>query len=279
MAMIKPVGLQPMGGAKTPGSARVQEQPINSEEKGGIQEHYDKATSVCGHIDDLVAALTELYEDNAKWKSKYISTKKAHFSKFFGASSTMLLGSTFREWKAWTHEQTAARKYDAMRMEQEIAEREWNLKLENQEKEHDKRLQALEANHKLAIAELSEQIAQRNTELSKLEAEKDSVFGKGEKSYKVLQSLKHQLEALDDEEFAVTSAHRPAPVSTNSFDFLKNRLHDLLNQVDPKYVPPLGSLSLMPPPQPLSGSIGHHGSAVISSTATQPQYTYQFSAK
>ena len=51
-------------------------------------------------------------------------------------------------------------------------------------------LQALEANHKLAIAELSEQIANRNTEIQKLSAEKDSVFSKGEKSYKVLQSLK-----------------------------------------------------------------------------------------
>mmetsp|Transcript_9742 Transcript_9742/g.24030 ORF Transcript_9742/g.24030 Transcript_9742/m.24030 type:complete len:276 (+) Transcript_9742:186-1013(+) len=226
-------------------------------EKGGIQEHYDKATSVCGHIDDLVAALTELYEDNAKWKGKYIATKKAHFSKFFGASATMLLGSTFREWKAWSGEQTASRKYDALRMEQEIAEREWNLKLENQEKEHDKRLQALEANHKLAIAELSEQIANRNTEIQKLSAEKDSVFGKGEKSYKVLQSLKHQLEALDDEEFSIDT-QRSLPVATNSFDFLKNRLHDLLNQVDPKYVPPLGSLSLIQAPQPLSSGGGSY---------------------
>jgi len=142
-------------------------------------------------------------------------------------------------------------------MEQEIAEREWNLKLENQEKEHDKRLQALEANHKLAIAELSEQIANRNTEIQKLSAEKDSVFGKGEKSYKVLQSLKHQLEALDDEEFSIDT-QRSLPVATNSFDFLKNRLHDLLNQVDPKYVPPLGSLSLIQAPQPLSSGGGSY---------------------
>ncbi|CAD7967486.1 unnamed protein product [Amoebophrya sp. A25] len=242
--------------APTPASSTASApkvQPSMAAEEGGkgIQEHYDKASSVCGHIDDLVAALTELYEDNAKWKGKYIQTKKAHFSKFIGTNSTMLLGNAFREWKAWAFEQTAARRYDALRMEQEIAEREWNLKLENQEKEHDKRLQALEANHKLAIAELSEQISQRNQELGKLESEKTTVFLKGEKSYKVLQSLKNQLEALDDEEMAIHPERQQAQVTGNSFDFLKNRLHDLLNQVDPKYVPPLGSLSLLPAPGPL----------------------------
>ena len=36
----------------------------------GLSDHVGKANSVCAHIDDLVMALTELYEDNAKWKSK-----------------------------------------------------------------------------------------------------------------------------------------------------------------------------------------------------------------
>jgi len=211
--------------------------------KAGIQEHYDKASSVCGHIDDLVAALTELYEDNAKWKQKYIATKKSHFSKFFGASATMLLGSCFREWKSWTFEQGAARQYDALRLEQEIAEKEWNSKLENQEKDHERRLQALDANHKLAIAELSEQINQRNQQITKLQLERDAIMSKGEKSYKVLQSLKNQLESLDEEEWTLEVRE-----GGTNFDFLKNKLHDLLNQVDPKYVPPLGSLSLIPQP-------------------------------
>jgi len=231
-----------------------------------IQEHYEKASNVCGHIDDLVAALTELYSDNAKWKSKYIATKKNHFSKFFGASATMLLGTTFREWKSWTFEQNAARKFEALRMEMEIAEREWNIKLENQEKEHDRRLQALESNHKLAIAELSEQINERNAEITRLQQEKEILMGKGEKAFKVLQSLKSQLGALDDDDFSPTTASEDLARQAlqnpgNNFDFLKCRLHDLLNQVDPRYVPPLGSLSLMPIQQPLSGSFSAGGAA------------------
>merc|ERR1719162_666534 len=98
-------------------SQRKPEPQAGNQPSSIIQEHYEKASSVCGHIDDLVAALTELYSDNAKWKSKYISTKKSHFSKFFGASATMLLGTTFREWKSWTFEQNAARKFEALRME------------------------------------------------------------------------------------------------------------------------------------------------------------------
>lgn len=230
-----------------------------------IQEHYEKASNVCGHIDDLVAALTELYSDNARWKSKYISTKKSHFSKFFGASATMLLGTTFREWKSWTFEQNAARKFEALRMEMEIAEREWNIKLENQEKEHDRRLQALEANHKLAIAELSEQINERNSEITRLQQEKEILLAKGEKAFKVLQSLKCQLVALDEDDFSIgEDAQKKEALAqlqnlpTSNFDFLKSRLHDLLCQVDPRYVPPLGSLSLMPIQQPL-GSFGNVG--------------------
>lgn len=224
-----------------------------------IQEHYEKASNVCGHIDDLVAALTELYSDNAKWKAKYIATKKNHFSKFFGASATMLLGTTFREWKSWTFEQNAARKFEALRMEMEIAEREWNIKLENQEKEHDRRLSALESNHRLSISELSEQINERNAEITRLQQEKEILMSKGEKAFKVLQSLKCQLVALDEDDFSVgengnsNNTNSSPQLPGNNFDFLKNRLHDLLNQVDPRYVPPLGSLSLMPIQQPLVG--------------------------
>ena len=111
--------------------------------------------------------------------------------------------------------------------------------------------QALEANHKLAIAELQEQISQRAAQLHKLKEERDSISGKGERSYKILQSLKNQLEALDEEDLVpgeTTGAHPQDRDPVTHFDFLKNKLHDLLNQVDPKYVPPLGSLSLMQPP-------------------------------
>jgi len=252
---IAPAGQNPMNGGMNGGMAPAQ--PTTSFDQAppsptahtklGIQEHYDKASSVCGHIDDLVAALTELYEDNARWKSKYISTKKIHFSKFFGASATMLLGSCFREWRSWTFEQSAARQYDALRLEQEIAEKEWNLKLENQEREHEKRLLALESTHKLAIAELSEQINARNSQISKLQSERDNVTNKGEKSYKVLQSLKNQLDALDEDDLVANAdMQNMNQLSGTNFDFLKNKLHDLLNQVDPKYVPPLGSISLIP---------------------------------
>merc|ERR1719265_221122 len=136
-------------------------------------------------------------------KANTLPQKKNHFSKFFGASATMLLGTTFREWKSWTFEQNAARKFEALRMEMEIAEREWNIKLENQEKEHDRRLQALESNHKLAIAELSEQINERNAEITRLQQEKEILMAKGEKAFKVLQSLKCQLVALDEDDFSI----------------------------------------------------------------------------
>lgn len=35
------------------------------------------------------------------------------------------------------------------------------------------------------------------------------------------------------------------------FDYTKQAVHDILNEVDPKYVPPVGSLCVGPPPAPV----------------------------
>ena len=64
-----------------------------------------------------------------------------------------------------------------------------------------------------------------------------------------------QLDGIDEDlllDFDDDAQEKKYPVNSN--EFLKAKLHDLLNQVDPKYVPPLGSLSLMPPPGPAHGS-------------------------
>ena len=86
-----------------------------------------------------------------------------------------------------------------------------------------------------------------------MQQEKEILMAKGEKAFKNLQSLKSQLVAIDEDDFSLVDAQRPLP--TNNFDFLKEKLHDLLNQVDPKYVPPLGTMSFMPIQQPL-GAFG-----------------------
>lgn len=222
-----------------------------------IQEHYNKASSVCGHIDDLVAALTELYEDNAKWKQKYINAKKSHFSKFFGASSTMLIGNTFREWKRWSFECESERKIVNLQHDLEDQKKGYEKQLAQLEDMHDQRLGQLEQDHKQTAGEMQDQIDAKNAKAEKLGKERDIVQKKGDKIYKVMQSLKGQLLDCDEcdpnvfEEMAPRSMDMMDPNS--NFDFLKHRLHDLLNQVDPKYVPPLGSLSLMPPPHVAGG--------------------------
>jgi len=234
-----------------------------------IQEHYNKASSVCGHIDDLVAALTELYEDNAKWKQKYINAKKSHFSKFFGASSTMLIGNTFREWKRWSFECESERKIVNLQHDLEDQKKGYEKQLAQLEDMHDQRLGQLEQDHKQAVTEMQDQIDAKNAKAEKLAKERDIVQKKADKIYKVMQSLKGQLLDCDDADPNVLEDMPARAVDVmdpnNNFDFLKCRLHDLLNQVDPKYVPPLGPLSLMPPP---------HGGAPTAVSGT----TYQIPA-
>lgn len=248
--------------------------PQHDDAKTGIQDHYDKASSVCGHIDDLVAALTELYEENAKWKQKYITTKKAHFSKFFGASATMLLGTTFREWKSWTFEMNATRKYEGLLQDHELSERTWQKKFEELENEAERRLKELEEQHKAAISELSDQINARNQQINKLQHEKDRHAKRSEKIHKVLMSMKSQTDAIDEDlllDFDDDAQEKKYPVNSN--EFLKAKLHDLLNQVDPKYVPPLGSLSLMPPPGPAGHNHNHNPAHVNTASQGGPTKT------
>ena len=42
-----------------------------------------------------------------------------------GASATMLLGTTFREWKGWTFEMNATRKYEGLLQDHELSERKF----------------------------------------------------------------------------------------------------------------------------------------------------------
>ena len=68
-----------------PASHRVPTPPICAHAAEPVAAAHNSAASPLLHEQDPeVAALTELYEENAKWKQKYISTKKSHFSKFFG---------------------------------------------------------------------------------------------------------------------------------------------------------------------------------------------------
>lgn len=263
-----PAAAAPMPVSQPPPSS-TEEHLSPASQKRSIQEHYNKASSVCGHIDDLVSALTELYEDNAKWKQKYINAKKSHFSKFFGASSTMLIGNTFREWKRWSFECESERKIVNLQHDLEDQKKSYEKQLAELEDVHDRRLAQLESDHKSQMQEMQEQIDLKMAKAEKIQREREVVQKKSDKIFKVLQSMKGQLADCDDADPNVMEdmAERMGSPADTSFDFLKNRLHDLLNQVDPKYVPPLGSLSLMPPPHVTTTSY-HHAPAT---PTTQPK--------
>ena len=57
-----------------------------------------------------------------------------------GASGSILVTQTFRDWKSYVLEQVSAKKYDALRATQDATEAEWSEKLKLQETEHEKRI-------------------------------------------------------------------------------------------------------------------------------------------
>lgn len=188
------------GSTSQPLSALGMAEKILRKTDSGIQEHYDKASSVCGHIDDLVAALTELYDDNSKWKQKYIDTKKAHFTKFFGASTTILLGSSFREWKSLTTEMVALKKYGELKGMMDKNENEFLSRAEYLEALHEQNLKQQEDAHTKVVSELRAQVAEKDAKLEKLQFKLTEAQTKADTQKKVLKSLKGQLANLEDDD-------------------------------------------------------------------------------
>jgi hypothetical protein len=61
----------------------------------------------------------------------------------------MLLGTCFREWKGWTFEQNAGRKFLGLQQHHEFTEREFLEKMESLQKKHGEELEELEGKESL----------------------------------------------------------------------------------------------------------------------------------
>lgn len=198
---------------------------------------YEKASTVCDHMDDLVISLTKLHQDSAKWKSKFISMKKSHFSKFLATGDQARSQQSFREWRNWWHEAKCGREFQALSLEQERLEGEWDEKMSLQELEHSRQCAALDASHNMAIAELNTQIKQRNEQIAYLTLERDTAIQSAERKARGLRMLRMQVENAAREELMDDTQYKPEP--TNSFELMVARVHKLLEEVDTRYMGPL----------------------------------------
>lgn len=199
-----------------------------------IQSHYEKACNACGHIDDIVGLLTGLHEDSAKWRAKYIAMKRSHFSKFLAHTDTAQMKMAFREWKEQFMEEKAGRELRRLSVEEDRLIKELANQERDQKWESRQQIRALEETHEEALNALLSQVCLRKDQLKKLTDERDMLQKKAERNTHMLRNLRLQLSSLNDE-----PPEEEALPQTRGFDFMTTKLHNLLIQVDPTYVPRL----------------------------------------
>ncbi|CAD7929990.1 unnamed protein product [Amoebophrya sp. A25] len=223
-----------------------------------LANQWERATTVCTSIDSMLATLAELYEVNSFWKEKYIESKKEHFSKYMNTSASGLLASCFQSWKGYTFETFSDRKLEGKREDIDQLHKDCQALMDRREDALQKKLAAMEARHEQALSEMGAVIDKQNHGISNLQFEINDIIEKTDTAKGMMKQVRGAIMGVPESEYKVCDPDSPDPhvkPNANSFDYTKQTLHDLLNEVDPKYVPPVGSLCVGPPPAPIGSPL------------------------
>ncbi|CAD7968943.1 unnamed protein product [Amoebophrya sp. A25] len=242
-----------------------------------LANQWERATNACTSIDSMLATLAELYEVNSFWKEKYIASKKEHFSKYMNSSASGLVTSCFQSWKGYTFETFSDRKLDGKREDIDQLHKDCQALMDRREDALQKKLAAMEARHEQALSEMGGVIDKQNHQISNLQFDINDIIEKTDTAKGMMKQVRGAIMGVPESEYKVSDPDSPDPhvkPHANSFDYTKQTLHDLLNEVDPKYVPPVGSLCVGPPPAPIGSpllvrKVDYQGHDVLGITASR----------
>jgi len=232
-----------------------------------LQNQWERASSVCTSIDAMLATLAELHEVNTFWKEKYISTKKENFSKYMTTSSGGLKAASFAAWKGYTFETFSGRKLEGKREDIDQLHLDCQALMDRREEALQKKLEAMEKRQEQSLSELGATIEKQNNQISGLQYEINDIITKTETSKGVMKQVRGAIMGVAESDYKVADPDEPemdVHPHANNFDFAKQVMHDILNEVDPKYVPPVGSLCVGPPPAPVGSPLLRKGADLLS---------------
>jgi len=218
-----------------------------------MQANWQKASSVCTSLDDMLTTLAEMYEVNAYWKQKFINCKKQHFQKFMGSSKHGLRGMVFAEWKAYTFETGTERKVEGKREDVARLNGDGQALYDKRNQELLGKMEEMESTHQETLAEMAAIIDRQNSEINRLQEQKIDLTAKYDNGMGILKVVKDAVVNPDEETYKVVNfdEEEDAKPFAQNFEYAKQCMHDILNEIDPKYVPPVGSLCVGPPPAPV----------------------------
>lgn len=242
---------------------------------GIVGSSKEKAEEVRTNMNDIISTLTTLAKSHADLKSKYLATRRSTLEKYFVENWRMLVSVTFLEWKTVKNNIVEGRRHSLL-VDQLYQERENHGKLRGElESAFEQKVKDVHEHTRRSICEMEEKAkhtvgwlkdeAKMKTALcEQMKADNETLRARLQKQNVVISSICQQVQGLEAPESSENEAFRQVPEPTA---YVKDRLHDILQRIDAKYVPPLAH------------SLHPEGTSPRMSLKAQPQTTgYGFRA-
>lgn len=224
-----------LSAVKTDASAKAKEDALCREEERRILEHGNKASKVCAHVDDLMGTLHRLHKEIAVYKATHIASKKEHFIKFFSETSTGLKLHCFQEWRRIFNERRLRTRIESVqnkiinekdRHESTLSSREIQMRAELADRKKKYKAEQLALQNE--IREKTKKISQMETNVKESNAALSTKRSLCTQILSLLKNVPLEPDRAVDTDVALNTA--------------KDVCHDILSVIDPKYVPPIGTV-------------------------------------
>lgn len=218
----------------------VVEQGVSSAEEPELlplmQKHYTKAQNVCDHIDQIIEAITIAHKECLNSRQAYMRAK----AKCFGNSLMMLANRQaeicFVAWRGvYIHRK--CKLLDATIDEEQKA---WELRLLEQELEHEEEISNLEEMHRGLKGQLDLEADQCKEHLDKVKDLRDQARDRAAKNVRFVHCISQTIGAHERAQLPKATHVKQIPMDGDAtdHDWLVWHLHKLLDQIDPNYAEP-----------------------------------------
>jgi len=223
---------------------RPPESPKKSGRKSFGGEGRDREVPV--HMDQIISSLSSLASRYSDLKTKYLTSRRFALQRFFVVDNALLLSSSFAEWKFMSTATKASRRHSLI-VDQLYQERDahttlrsdmesaFEKKVNDLEQDVRKSVAVTEEKSKKSMGRLKDEAKANKAECEKLRKENEKLQVRLKQQSGVMESVINQLQ-VDPER--PSRPPEPVPDAGNE-SYIKYKLHELLSEVDTKYVPPL----------------------------------------
>eukprot|EP00397_Hematodinium_sp_SG-2012_P008860 GEMP01008929.1.p1 GENE.GEMP01008929.1~~GEMP01008929.1.p1 ORF type:complete len:390 (+),score=69.46 GEMP01008929.1:433-1602(+) len=222
---------------------------------GLVDETRERAEEVKVNMEQIIGVLTSLATSHSNLKTKYLQTRRSSLEKYFVENKRILLVTAFMEWKAIKNAIAHARRHSLV-VDQLYQEREthtnlrqelegaFERKVDDIQSEARKSIVNVEDQSKKTVGTIKDELKVKTALLEQLQKENENLRARLGGQHLVMSSIRQQIETLEEPPrkklpSSLLSATEDSFSGQEPTVYVRDKLHDILFHIDPKYVPPL----------------------------------------